>query len=76
MFLLFTSGIFWYLGVRLLPMGDAFSITMICPICIVFFAACLLGENVFLNDYFAAFLGFCGVILIAKPSFIVDYLGY
>ena len=72
----FSCSIFWYLGVRLLPMGDALSITMICPICVVFLAAWLLGEKVFINDYFTAIFGFFGVLLIAKPSFIINLIGY
>ena len=72
----FIDSIFWYEGVRSLPMGDALSISMICPVCVVFFSAILLGEKVQLWDYGSALLGFSGVLLIAKPSFIVGFFGY
>ena len=72
----FFTTIFWYLGVRLLPLGDAISITMICPIFVIFFAAFILGEKVSSGDYIAALFGFSGVLLIAKPSFVINLLGY
>ena len=67
---------FWFPGFTLLPLGEAMTIGCICPILIVLFSACLLGESVGANDYFAAMLGFCGVILIAKPLFLLKILGY
>jgi len=48
---------------------------MICPIVTIFLAWIILGEKVGPKEFLAAGVGFCGVILVSKPSFVVRFFG-
>ena len=72
----FIDSIFWYEGVRSLPMGEAITIINICPVVCVFLSALILDEKVRNRDYYCVLLGFAGVVMTAKPSFIVGFFGY
>jgi len=59
----------------MISLGDAITLTMICPIVTIFMAWIFLGEDVGPKDFVAAIVGFCGVGLISKPSFVVSAFG-
>ena len=58
----------WVLGLRYLPLTDAMSITFTAPIVITALAPFVLGENVGWRRWAAVLAGFCGVLLMIKPS--------
>ena len=73
--LTFGCSAFWFLGVTLLPFGEAITLTMTCPVITVLMAACIVGEKVTLKDYMGAMVGFLGVVFIFKPPMILNLFG-
>lgn len=63
-------------GLKFLPLSEALTLEMIAPIVVVFLSCIILKEKVGFKEFFAAFLGFVGVIFIAKPAFFVTYFNY
>lgn len=62
------AGFLWLLGLRYLPLTDAMSISFAAPILITALAPFVLGENVGWRRWAAVLTGFCGVLLMIKPT--------
>jgi drug/metabolite transporter (DMT)-like permease len=63
-----TSLIFYFLSIKHLPLSDAVSISFSNPLFIALLSIFLLKEKVGIHRWGAIILGFCGVVLIAKPQ--------
>ena len=71
----FVCNIFWYSGITMLPLGDAISLIITNPLFTAILAPLILGEKTNCKKLMTTFLGFCGAIVISKPTFIRDMLG-
>ncbi|KRW99243.1 WD40-repeat-containing domain [Pseudocohnilembus persalinus] len=70
------AGIFWYLGVQILPISEAITLVMTnsmmtCILCYFF-----LGEKMTKIDIISIILGFTGILFIVKPEFLRELIGY
>jgi len=66
--------IFWYAGVVLIPLGDAISMILLSPVIVVVLSAVLLGERFTFGKFGGTLVGFFGVVLVAKPETIFQYV--
>ncbi|NJM81873.1 MAG: DMT family transporter [Tabrizicola sp.] len=62
-------------ALRLMPVGETVAIIYVAPFAVLLLAARFLGESVSLSGWIAAFGGFLGVLLIARPGSGLDPLG-
>ena len=58
-----------FTALRLLPLADAIAIVFVFPFILLFLGRFVLGEEVGRDRIFACVLGFCGCLLVIKPSF-------
>jgi len=72
--LLFTRGLFGFLAMILffytittIPLGEAITLNKTSPFFVTLLAYYLLGEHLSRRGAFALFIGFIGIVLIAKP---------
>ena len=63
-----ASSFIWVFGLALLPLADAMAATFTGPIMITALAPLLLGEFVGWRRWTAVVIGFCGVLLMIKPT--------
>ncbi len=66
--LLFICYTAYYLAIAAMPLAEAVSLFYSAPLFIVALAAPLLGERVGPGQWFAALLGFLGVLVICRPG--------
>ena len=59
---------FFTFGVRHLPLADAYSIFFVAPLLITILASLLLGERVGRTRWTAIAVGFCGVLIVLRPT--------
>ena len=59
----------------MIPIGDAISLVVTSPIFTVLLSPFLLGEKINCKIVMFCLLGFSGALLIAKPSFLKNFLG-
>jgi len=79
--LLFTRGLFGFLAMILffytittIPLGEAITLNKTSPFFVTLLAYYLLGETLTRRGVFALFIGFIGIVLIAKPfSIAISY---
>jgi drug/metabolite transporter (DMT)-like permease len=64
-----AAGTFYIYAAPALPIGDAVTLLSTSPIFVAAFSAPLLGERVRPSIIVALVLGFCGILLVAQPSF-------
>jgi drug/metabolite transporter (DMT)-like permease len=64
-----AAGTFYIYAAPVLPMGDAVTLLSTSPIFVALLSAPLLGERVRPSIMVALALGFCGIVLVAQPSF-------
>ncbi|MFT6582854.1 MAG: DMT family transporter [Alphaproteobacteria bacterium] len=64
----FFNAIVFILGVGYLPLADTMAITFAGPLFLTALAALMLGERVGPHRWAAVFVGFLGILLIARPS--------
>ena len=62
------SAILWYKGVIMINLGDAISLILTAPIFVVIMSCIFLNEKFTSKRLGATFLGFAGILLIAKPE--------
>ena len=60
----------WYMGVSLLPLGDAVSLIVTSPIMVIILAFIILREKVTAKQALLSCVSFLGAIFIAKPTFL------
>lgn len=58
-----------------MPQADTTAITFLAPILVALFAFPVLGERIGPLGWVSAFMGFCGVLLIARPGSGLDGVG-
>ena len=58
----------------MLPLGDAISLIITNPLFTAILAPLILGEKTNSKKLMTTFLGFCGAIVISKPTFIREFL--
>ena len=58
-----------FTALRLLPLADAIAIVFVFPFILLFLGRFVLGEGVGRDRIIACVLGFCGCLLVIKPSF-------
>ncbi|NMA99165.1 MAG: DMT family transporter [Phyllobacteriaceae bacterium] len=63
------------LALQRMPVAETTAIVYLCPVLVVALSGPLLGEKVGLSAWFAALIGFSGVILIARPGSGLDPWG-
>ncbi len=59
---------FFTYGVRKLPLADAYSIFFVAPLLITILAAVILRERVDQRRWWAIAVGFCGVLIVLRPT--------
>lgn len=62
------SGIFFIVGLNMIPVADATAVTFIGPFVIMAAAALLLKEHVGVRRWIAAIIGLIGVLIIVQPG--------
>tara|TARA_Y100000814_G_C12338132_1_gene403508 strand:+ start:348 stop:1061 length:714 start_codon:yes stop_codon:yes gene_type:complete len=65
----------WFYATEHVPVGDFFAIQFVSPLFTIAVAALLLREKVGLKSWFAAIVGFLGVLVIIRPGYIPISLG-
>ena len=60
----------WYMGVSLLPLGDAVSLIVTSPIMVIILAFIILREKVSIKQTGLCCVSFLGAIFITKPTFL------
>jgi drug/metabolite transporter (DMT)-like permease len=64
-----AAGTFYVYAAPGMPIGDAITLLATSPIFVALVSAPLLGERVRLSIAVALALGFCGIVIVAQPSF-------
>lgn len=67
-FLLIATGCFFY-ALQFMPLADAIAIFFVEPFILTLLGGLLLGEAIGPRRYIACTVGFCGAMLIIRPSF-------
>ncbi len=67
-FMGFSALLAYFYNVANIPLGDAVTFSKTAPIFTAVFAWLFLNEKLSLNAWFAVFIGFGGILLIAQPS--------
>lgn len=63
----FTGQNLWFFAVTVIPLAQLFAYEFTNPLWVALLAPLLLGERFTRNRIFAAFLGFCGILIVARP---------
>ena len=58
----------------MLPYGEAITITMMMPFMVIIMSP-LIGEKITFNKLKKALVGFCGLLFIVKPPFLMSIFG-
>jgi len=64
-----AAGTFFVYAAPNLPIGDAVTLLSTSPIFVTLLSAPILGERVRARSGWALALGFCGIVIVAQPSF-------
>jgi len=67
--------VFVAIALSRMPVGETVAITFLAPVIVTILARPTLGEKVGATGWFAAFAGFVGVLLIARPGAGLDPVG-
>jgi len=65
---LFSSSLFFIIGLRYLPIAEASATTFVAPIFVTALAIFFLGEKVGIRRWLATVVGLCGVVVILRPG--------
>ena len=66
----FFCNVTWFMGVTLLPLGDAASLIVTSPIMVIILAFIILREKVTYKQVLLCCLSFLGAMFITKPTFL------
>lgn len=58
----------WFYAVSVIPLAQVFSLEFTTPIWVILLSPLLLGERLTFTRAIAATMGFCGVLLVARPG--------
>ncbi|RBO54582.1 EamA family transporter [Rhodovulum sp. BSW8] len=64
----FTGQNLWFLALGLIPMAQVFALEFTSPIWVALLAPAILGERLTPTRALAAFIGFLGILLVARPN--------
>ena len=64
----FTGQNLWFYAIPLIPLAQVFALEFTTPLWVLLLAPLLLGERLTPLQAFAAFLGFCGILIVARPG--------
>ena len=64
----YSSSIFIFLAFRVLPLAETTALIFVSPLLIALLSGPLLGEKARFRSWLATVIGFCGVLLIARPG--------
>ncbi|MDH3476126.1 MAG: DMT family transporter [Rhodospirillales bacterium] len=70
-FLIALATLLFFTALGELPLADAISIFFVEPFILTLLSALLLGESIGWRRLFAVFVGFCGALVIIRPSYAV-----
>ncbi|MEO6929643.1 MAG: DMT family transporter [Casimicrobiaceae bacterium] len=65
---LFGATVFFFAGLRFLPLAEGSAITFLAPVFIVMLSAPMLGEEPTRARWLAVFVGFVGVLILMRPG--------
>ncbi|TRD23552.1 DMT family transporter [Palleronia caenipelagi] len=58
----------WFLAIALIPLAQVFALEFTSPIWVALFAPLVLGERLTPRNLLAAVIGFCGILIVARPG--------
>lgn len=64
----FTGQNLWFFALPLIPLAQVFALEFTVPVWVMIFATLFLGEKLTSVRLFAVLLGFCGILLVARPD--------
>jgi drug/metabolite transporter (DMT)-like permease len=64
----FTGQNLWFYGVAMIPLAQLFAFEFLTPIWVALLAPLVLGEAMTRTRAFAIFLGFLGILVVARPG--------
>ena len=71
------SGIgMFYWSISLIPLAEATAITFVAPLITTSLSPLMLGEKIGFRRWIAVLAGFCGILIVLRPEFSGDRLGY
>ena len=65
----FTGQNLWFFALTLIPLAQLIALEFTTPLWVILLAPLLLGERMTRVRVFAVLLGFCGVMVVARPDF-------
>ena len=65
---LVASSVFFFLGIRRLPIADSVAVLFVAPLIVTALAPFVLGERVGVRRYSAVAVGFLGALIIIRPG--------
>lgn len=66
--LLMVSTIFFFMGIKYVPLAEAASISLTAPLLVTMLAVTMLGERITIGRIFAVVCGFAGVLIVMRPG--------
>ncbi len=64
----FTGQNLWFFAITLIPLSQVFALEFTSPLWVALLAPLIVGERLTRNRALAAFLGFIGILIIARPT--------
>ena len=64
----FTGQNLWFYAITVIPLAQVFALEFTTPIWAIFLSALILGERITRWGLVAAFLGFTGILIVARPD--------
>lgn len=64
----FTGQNLWFYAVTVIPLAQVFALEFTSPIWVILLSPLLLGERLTLVRAIAAFMGFAGILIVARPD--------
>ncbi len=74
--LVITGMCMFYWAISLVPLAEATAISFVAPLVITAVSPFMLGEKIGLRRWLAVLAGFIGVLIVLRPEFSGDRLGY
>jgi drug/metabolite transporter (DMT)-like permease len=65
----FTGQNLWFYAVTVIPLAQVFALEFTSPLWVIVLSPFLLGERLTQTRAIAAVLGFCGILIVARPDF-------
>ncbi len=64
----FTGQNLWFFAITMIPLAQLFAFEFTTPLWVILFSPLLLGERITALKGIAALMGFCGILIVARPS--------